>query len=248
MLLSLLRIIAAYLIVWGQRLAAFVDTHSQVNVSIEEYALVIADETHNQDWQNCYQEALLELGVDINLAWWHGFYRRYFDLQIDISVISPEPQGMFDWPLFIAKGLTIKGTLQVIEKNMKLWLYKDGLSDKDIVHNDRDPNNGSYFVLFRNRVEADEETKNLSADDLKARNISGITLLERLIMELVYWDKTEKHLDLDSWTLCSGSRDSDGGVPRVYWDSEDSELSVRWCNVGGGGSFSRLRARVAVSC
>ena len=95
---------------------------------------------------------------------------------------------------------------------------------------------------FRDRVEADEEHKNKSANDLEKEGIQGITLRERIIMELQYFTETRKHLDIENWTLCSGSRRSDGHVPGARWIGEG--FRVDWSNAGG--SSERLRSREAI--
>ncbi len=99
---------------------------------------------------------------------------------------------------------------------------------------------------FQKVVEADEEYKNMSANDLEIKGLSGITLRERLLMELAYFDETSQHLDIDNITLCNGSRNSDGLVPSVGWSSDLSGFFVCW--YGAGYSASLLRSRVAVSC
>lgn len=190
-------------------------------------------------------------GSDEDIAaikiWWQNFYKKYFKLTLDFSDVKiPDYQFGFDWIIIIPKGLTIQQVLKAIKSKMKLWLYKDDLSDKDIAHNDRDANNGHYAVRFRKRVEADEETKNLSANELAKRKIAGCTLLERLIMTLAYFEESGKQLDVDNVTLCSGSRYSGGHVPRVGWYSDDSEVDVDLYDVDI--LYSDLRARVAVSC
>lgn len=98
---------------------------------------------------------------------------------------------------------------------------------------------------FKKTVEADPELAGMSAQDLMEKGINGITLRERLIMELQYFEETGQHLDVDNVTLCSGSRDSGGGVPRVRWGRGGRELCVGWCGVGCRDP--RLRARAAVS-
>ncbi|MBI2033910.1 MAG: hypothetical protein HYT13_02315 [Candidatus Liptonbacteria bacterium] len=100
-----------------------------------------------------------------------------------------------------------------------------------------------YCIWVRDRVEADEELKNKSANDLKRENIPGITLEERLLYELKFFDETGKHLDVQKITLCAGSRTPYGSVPSVYW--HDGEVSVFWYfpdNRDGG-----IRVRAAVS-
>ena len=97
---------------------------------------------------------------------------------------------------------------------------------------------------FEKNVEADEEYKNMSADDLGDTGIErGITLRERLLMELQYFKEIGKHLDIKNITLCSGSRFEGGHVPSVHWPL-GGRLDVYWY----GPDFRRehLRSRQAV--
>jgi len=86
--------------------------------------------------------------------------------------------------------------------------------------------------------------KNLSANDLGRRNIAGITLEERLVYELKYFEETGNHLDIKNWTLCAGSCYSDGFVPGVYWVSVAGELVVGGFSPGDRGGVLRSRAAV----
>jgi len=117
--------------------------------------------------------------------------------------------------------------------------------DEAVSINDRSPSSGSYAIWLRDRVEADEEHKNKSANYLKSANISGITLLERLLFEFKYFRETGKHLDVQNWTLCSGSRYTGGGVPRVDWGPGSRGLWVYWYDPGF--AFDFLRSREVVS-
>ncbi len=92
---------------------------------------------------------------------------------------------------------------------------------------------------YKKVIEADKELKSLSANNLKKQGIACITLRERLIMELQYFKETGGHLDIDNWTLCAGSRDSDGLVPHV--DSHDGRLDIS--RYGPGLVRDSLRAR-----
>lgn len=114
--------------------------------------------------------------------------------------------------------------------------YDDEQLDKDFppVKSDR---------TFAPNIEADETYANQSAEDVK--DLPGITLRERLLMELGYFQKTGKHLDVDNITLCSGSRHSGGCVPDVDWSSDDQRLYVGWYYPTS--RYSSLRARVAVT-
>jgi len=180
--------------------------------------------------------------VQVQKDRWTKIYQKFFGLDCDFSQVRiPERQPGFDRLIVVAKGLTLNQVYDVCAKHFPCKCYNDNL-DKTIPHNDRKPNQ-TYAIWVRDRVEADEELKNLSADQLKEQNIQGITLLERMIYELKYWDETGKHLDIHNWTLCSGSRFTDGYVPFAYWldnyfkISWDDSLSLR----------GNLRARAAVS-
>ncbi len=93
--------------------------------------------------------------------------------------------------------------------------------------------------------EADENLKNISAEDWEKKAIQTITLRERLIMEKMWFEETGTHMDIDNWTLCVGSRDRVGGVPGVYWGSAGGKLYVGWYDpqVADGD----LHSRAAVS-
>lgn len=179
------------------------------------------------------------------LADWRNFYKQEFNLDVDVSEVKiPEHKHGFDRLIVITKGLTINQTYAACERNFKCWKYADDL-DKAISVNDRDSQNGTYAIWIRDRQEADEELKNLSANEFKSKNIKGITLLERIIFELKYFKENGKHLDIDNVTLCSGSRDSDGDVPSACWNRSYDKFYVYWSFADR--SRDDLRARAVVS-
>lgn len=178
-------------------------------------------------------------------AEWQKFYKEVFNgLDVDFSdvEIAADPGG-FAWVVFVAAGLTLN---RVWAKCRDLFpsssdYYGDDL-DKAVPQNDRD-SKAAYARRFRNRVEADEENKNLSANALVAQKVSGNTLLERMLLELWYcWRTGGGHLDLRYWTLCSGSRDRDGDVPSVHWYGRQFRVSC----YSPGRAHGDLRTRSAV--
>jgi hypothetical protein len=168
---------------------------------------------------------------------WKNLYKKYFNLEIDVSSIK-EVEGK--WVIFIAKGLTIQQVYEALP--FKKWKYADGDLDTAVPTNDR-VSDKDYVVYVDQNVEADEQFKNKSANDLKKTNHTGITLMERLILELKHFEETGKHLDVNKVTLCSGSRNSDGGVPSVDWCG--GVLEVDW--YGASDSDDDLRSRSVVS-
>src|SRR3989338_3173881 len=152
------------------------------------------------------------------LADWARFYKEVFCLDLDFSgVIIPERKPGFDRLLVIAQGMTHQRLFDKCKELFPSWKYTDKNLD-EIIKSDRASQSGHYAIWVRDRVEADEENKNLSADDLKKRNSAEITFEERMLYELKFFKETGKHLDIKNWTLCAGSRDSDGNVPHADWD------------------------------
>ena len=161
---------------------------------------------------------------------------------------SEEMQEAVDtWAVPVLKGATPNKIIQVLrDLGVAVYLYVDDL-DKDAMANDRDPTPGSYVVRFQRTIEADPELANLSAKMLAEQGIKGITLLERLLLELAYFLAIEEHLDVENATLCSGSHCLDGDVPCVYWSAGYRRLCVRWYSPDDRRGFLCARAAVSLS-
>ncbi|MDD5341409.1 MAG: hypothetical protein PHC97_03155 [Patescibacteria group bacterium] len=176
------------------------------------------------------------------IADWQKFYKDVYGLEADFSsLLIPEHQNGFDRLIIVVPGMTPQRLYDKCKEMFPCQKWTDLALDK-IVTSARTAQTNAYAVWFRDRIEADKELKNLSANTLKKRGIIGITLEERLLCEQKYFLETNKHLDINNVTLCSGSRYDAGDVPGVGW--LDSELDVGWYNPGHcSGS---LRARAAV--
>lgn len=130
--------------------------------------------------------------------------------------------------------------LAEMKSKFDVWCwYDDAQLDKDFP-----PPTEIRTRYFKKTVEADPEMANKSASDLEKEGVKGITLRERLLMEIQYFDETGGHLDIDNWTLCIDSRYSGGGVPDVDWYSDYRGVGVSWARVDS--QDSSLRTRVAV--
>lgn len=190
-------------------------------------------------------EGTVYQGIPALLADWQKFYRDLFWLEVDFSgLLVPARKKGFDRLIVVAQGMTPQRLYDKCRELFPCWKWTDRNLD-DIVQSERTAKDGPYAVWFRDTVEADEDLKNLSANDLKKKDIPGITLEERLLMELKYFKETGDHLDIVNVTLCAGSRFSDGGVPRAGWLPDVREFSVRWYRPEG--SYAILRSRRAVS-
>ena len=176
---------------------------------------------------------------------WENFYQRVLGITVDLSGVKvPAHKSTSDFSriVMVPQGLTLNQSYQACKKRFPCWSYCGDDLDKAVPVNDRITDK-SYAIRIRDRQEADEELKNLSANQLKEKHIQGIILLERFLFELKYHDETGQHLDFQNVTLCNGSRYSDGGVPRVVWDG--GGLGVSWCSPSH--VHYRLRSRAVVS-
>ncbi len=169
--------------------------------------------------------------VDTTPADWRAemerFYQEVLCLKVDFSSVEiGDDPGGFGWVMIVAQGLTLNQVWAKCRDRFPCSSdYGDDLDTK-VPKNDR-TSKTAYAKRLRNRVEADEELKNLSANDLTKQKIQGITLLERLLLELWYhWKTGGGHLDLLNWTLCSGSWGRGGCVPGVGWGASAGSRST----------------------
>lgn len=171
---------------------------------------------------------------------WKMLYQKYFNRALDVK---PFDNRQDYWPIVIAKGMKLQQVFETLARCFKVYKYTNENLDAVVTENDRNSKT-SYVIWVKVNIEADEKFKNKSASDLKREGHIGITLLERLLLELFYFTLSKgRHLDRDNWTLCVGSRDSDGNVPRVDWDG--GRLRVDWYRTSLPHLFLRSRSVVS---
>jgi hypothetical protein len=174
--------------------------------------------------------------------YWMGLWQKKLGIKNpDFTSITPFFERPGYRPLMIPKHdlVTEQRLYDSCRERFECWKYTDNSLDKVVVMNGRDPRKGSYVAWFRDRIEADEELSNLSAVELKKSKISGITLLEREVMEYDHFNRTNSHLDNNNMTLCSGSLYKCGDVPRVRWDGE--RFFIHWFFTDRGEAIMRSR-------
>lgn len=98
---------------------------------------------------------------------------------------------------------------------------------------------------FQASQEPDSATLGLSVNKAESLGFKdGITLRERILLELAYFQETGNHLDVKGWTLCSGSRHSGGSVPGADWD--DGKFRISWYNLDSSYSDGGIRSAVTL--
>ncbi|MDD5340999.1 MAG: hypothetical protein PHC97_01025 [Patescibacteria group bacterium] len=192
--------------------------------------------------QGKLQEALAAaLGIPDPRLEWERFYEEVFGIKVDLSnLVLPQKQDGFNWLLVMAEGLIPNRLFDKFKERFATYRYYDDLNTITSVRK----TDKTYAIWLRDRIEADEENKNLSANKCKELNINGVTLEERLLLELFYHWRTNKHLDINNVTLCSGSRYSDGHVPCVRWG--DVRVFVGFCGPGSADGVLRVRSAVSL--
>lgn len=173
------------------------------------------------------------------------FFKEVYGKQFP-KVTLPERQIGFGWGIVMAPFMTTQYLFDCSRERFGgAWKWTDRSLDEIIIHNDRDPKrDGAYGIWCRGRVEADEETKGQSAQQILSAGIKGTTCAERLGLGLWFHWRTSNQLDVKNITLCPGSRGSYGGVPDVGWDTDNREVYVNRYNPDGANDD--LRTRVAV--
>ncbi len=179
---------------------------------------------------------------------WVKFYHDEFNIDLNPSTVHvvPDKKDGFDWLIVVAPGVTIEMVLAVCAKRFKVCRWtNDNLDELTREKTMRFATDAPYGIWVRPRVEADEEHKDQSYDSLQGK-ILGITLLERLLLELKHFIETGGHLDISNVTLCSGSLSRDGSVASVYWRAGHGELYVLWCNPDSAYGHLRVREVIPV--
>lgn len=164
-----------------------------------------------------------------DLDGWKSFYRRNFGLQLNLSNLSiPEHLDEYDRLIVVAEGIsyeklitTMRGYFDVVFVNKYLPNYFD-----NNLTNARN-NSKTYAIRIRDRIESGElEQGSAAIEKVVPGNkpglplINDITLMERLLYEMKYFEETGQHLDLETFTVCAGShfkRDSLALSPAVGW-------------------------------
>jgi hypothetical protein len=177
-------------------------------------------------------------------AEWQNFWKDQFGWNVDFSmvIIPPKPE-IGSWRLLIIpKGMTNNKMFARMGQLFKCWKYMDNLDVAVPPKKNARTTENHYAVWVHDGAEPDEEFLGKSVREVDSDMKIGMTLLERMTLELKYFVETGKHLDIKGGTRCSGSRYSGGGVPDVSWNPNDGTVFVYWSNVGsasGGWGFRR---------
>lgn len=171
------------------------------------------------------------------IAKWQKFWTQY-GVIVGLSDLKiPAKVRGFDRLLVIPKGMTIQQVIDLRTAKFEIKINIGYNLNDYVIHNDRDANRAAYAIWLKDCNDADI--------DPLANHLPGITLLERLVYELKYFEETGgEHLDLRSQTLCSGSRTEDGYIPSVTYGEHD-QVVISFEHPKDRSHKSRVRTVIA---
>ena len=172
--------------------------------------------------------------IDSSIQLQHSWNKlnELVDMQEDL--VSLDTITITDVP-----GMKTSEIIEKMKSKFTVWQWCDNEQlDKDFPAPEE-----ATTRRFLNQQEPDKETIGLSVRQCEEKGYKNmITLRERLLLEIAYFDATGKHMDVEGCTFCGGSRHSDGGVPRVFWLG--SEVRVSWGNLGRSDAWYGIRSAV----
>ncbi|MBN1158797.1 MAG: hypothetical protein JXA61_05405 [Bacteroidales bacterium] len=158
---------------------------------------------------------------------WKAFYKTHFNLDISMSEVDIPPfREEYVRIIIVAEGITCEDIILEMKQEFEVLLvnkYLPNYFDRQV--KSRRNNDRTYAIRVKNNEVAGENqattgVETTSPGTFEIPDINNITLLERLIYELKYYDETRNHLDIETFTVCSGShfdRDSLELSPAVGW-------------------------------
>ena len=188
-------------------------------------------------------------GLDVGLfiADWQKCYDEVFGLRVNLSSVSLPPfRTGFGWGVAMVPELPVNEVIARLGRrfNISKWWGDSNEVPLDPESEVRTTTNGPYLTWCRDRSEADEEWKNVSANQLKERGINCMTFLERAVLGGWFHWKTGGHLDIKNVTLCAGSRYSGGDIPCAFWGDVSRFYVYRY---NADYRYDDIRAREVVS-
>lgn len=146
---------------------------------------------------------------------WEKFYQDTFQITVNLSEVKiPEKEKGYDRLIVVIPEMSLKRIFLKCMENFPSCLSEQ--VNLEQIKSQRSGINGTYAIWCRNTIETDNDLRGLSTDDLKRKAMYCITLEERMLLELKYYNETAKHMDMNYTTLCAGSRSNRGFVPCVH--------------------------------
>lgn len=169
---------------------------------------------------------------EATLTAWQDFYRRHFNEDHNFSALSlPETAAGFGTLIVVAKGLTPLRAAKRCAELFGVHWYAYNMDRNEghgpyghsrIAHED-------YALWLEDGVSCIEETEEAFQLATIQHRHDGMTMLERLLLELKYFDETGEHpypsVSSENYLLCFGTWNENGSEGR-----RDYIAQMGWCS------------------
>jgi hypothetical protein len=161
-------------------------------------------------------------------SFWKRVYLNKFGIKVDFSKINIPKEYYNNQEYFIVlmpKNLSLEKVLRVIKKEFGFWFYTE-LDNLKFIFDKKDLLvRKNSLAIFKKKV--DPEFKFVRNEDLiSVQEGDFINLIERSLLELMFFYQSGEHLDADKETLCLSTIDADGCPAVTFWDREKKEFSI----------------------
>lgn len=172
--------------------------------------------------------------IELQLAKWQDFYSRHFGEQHDFSGVRiPAQQLGFNQLILVPTGMTPYRAIVRCQELFAVYYVVYGLEQNgghgQYTHSRTA--NQSYALWLEGKFQHIGSTKDAFEAAVTRHHSDSLTMLERLLLELKYFDENPGHhpnpvKSLERYELCFGSQQVQGdeGVQRHYvfqiaWDT-----------------------------
>ncbi len=144
---------------------------------------------------------VISVFIEIKLKEWQEFYKKYFDLEIDVfNVILPDPIKNFDKLIIVVPSLTIGKVFDVMSKHFKCswttdkwdgqWHFK-----KEDILNYVNSEAKNYAFWVRDSSESDQKYLGKLTDENRQVNCPIENMLEALLHIFKVWDESGEFIN-----------------------------------------------------
>ncbi len=175
-----------------------------------------------------------------------AFHKKAFGGEIHLSKMFKLPKAL-PWKdvivAFVPKGTDYRGCVTAMQKAgagmNKPWEEVDVNNYSNSSASDLD-----RLFIIRRSERPDDDTMNLSLDQLVLTKKNFLGLGGYAIAMGTYHNATKSYLDPQTWTWFPNNRLASGGVSSGRWLPDDRKALFRWCSAGN--AFPGIGARVAM--
>ncbi|MBU0706842.1 hypothetical protein KKG41_00535, partial [Patescibacteria group bacterium] len=149
------------------------------------------------------------------IEWWGVFYKEVFGTLVQLKPqIVPEEKAGLSRLLVMVKEVSLDQIVDYLAKATAVDTNFSSGHHRDVISPRVPPQH--YAIWIRDRLEADCEHRGKSVEMISEEGLCGITLEERLMLEVVHLQRSNeqgfRHLDEGTQTLCTGSRTDRGST------------------------------------